>query len=187
MICAPSKHSDQPGLPPSLIRVFAVPRKLGSLATHWAHSEDSDQTGWICHVAAHLCFSVCFFHPYLTRHYLLPVMHQSFVVPAPMGPGNSGAFNFSVFKVLLNTLHWRDKSFGKIPAKSPPPPPPEVDNNEEQQMTWTIWINFLPLSQGSRCPAPNAQKNFIWPDFFSFGANVWRILFSPTFLFFSLL
>ena len=44
--------------------------------------------------------------------------------------------------------------------------------------------------QGSRCPAPsapNAQKNFIWPDFFSFGANVWRILFSPTFLFFSLL
>ena len=43
-------------------------RKLGSLATHWAHSEDSDQTGrmprliWVfagrtatlCHVAAHL-------------------------------------------------------------------------------------------------------------------------------------
>ena len=22
-------------------------RKLGSLATHWAHSEDSDQTGWM--------------------------------------------------------------------------------------------------------------------------------------------
>ena len=47
-------------------------RKLGSLATHWAHSEDSDQTGrmpgwseslmgaysiyWFCHVAAQLCF-----------------------------------------------------------------------------------------------------------------------------------
>ena len=36
---------------------------LGSLATHWVHSEDSDQTGrmlgahsfcWICHVIAHL-------------------------------------------------------------------------------------------------------------------------------------
>ena len=42
-------------------------------------------------------------------------------------------------------------------------------------------------TQGSRCPAPNApnaQKNFIWPDFFSFGANVWRILFSPPFYFF---
>ena len=38
-------------------------RNLWSLATHWAHSEDSDQTGrmlgahsfcWFCHVAAHL-------------------------------------------------------------------------------------------------------------------------------------
>ena len=60
MACAPSEDSDQPGHPPSLIRVFAVRsrirpvwsesslsagRKLGSLATHWAHSEDSDQTG----------------------------------------------------------------------------------------------------------------------------------------------
>ena len=46
-------------------------RKLGSLATHWAHSEDSDQTGrpswsesslgaqphcWFCHEAAHIFF-----------------------------------------------------------------------------------------------------------------------------------
>ena len=35
-------------------------RKLGSLATHWAQSKDSDQTGgiqsfcWFCHEAAHL-------------------------------------------------------------------------------------------------------------------------------------
>ena len=58
--------------PPSLIRVFAVRMKLGSLATHWAHSEDPDQTGrmprliwvfagalsfcWFCHEAAHLNF-----------------------------------------------------------------------------------------------------------------------------------
>ena len=39
--CASSEESDQPGHPPSLIRVFAVRMKL---ATHWAHSEDSDQT-----------------------------------------------------------------------------------------------------------------------------------------------
>ena len=33
--CAPSEDSDQPGHPPSLIRVFAVRMKnLGSLATH---------------------------------------------------------------------------------------------------------------------------------------------------------
>ena len=69
--CAPSEDSDQPGHPPSLFRVFAVLasaqsvqslrclgirpvclesslsawRNLGSLASHWAHIEDSDQTG----------------------------------------------------------------------------------------------------------------------------------------------
>ena len=44
MACAPSEDSDQPRHPPSLIRDFAVRRTFGSLATHWAHSEDSDQT-----------------------------------------------------------------------------------------------------------------------------------------------
>ena len=44
--CAPSEDSDQPGHPPSLIRVFAVcMKKYGILRSHWAHSEDSDQTG----------------------------------------------------------------------------------------------------------------------------------------------
>ena len=32
-------------------------RKLGSLATHWAHSEDSDQTGWILRLI--WVFTVC--------------------------------------------------------------------------------------------------------------------------------
>ena len=41
MACAPSKDSDQPG------HSLSTWRKLGSLATHWAQSEDSDQTGWI--------------------------------------------------------------------------------------------------------------------------------------------
>ena len=45
MACAPSEDSDQPGHPPSLIRVFAV-RMTNALATHWAHSEDSDQI-WV--------------------------------------------------------------------------------------------------------------------------------------------
>ena len=46
MACALSEDSDQPGHPPSLIS-FRCPqeRKLGSLPTHWAHSEDADQTG----------------------------------------------------------------------------------------------------------------------------------------------
>ena len=59
-------------------------------------------------------------------------MHQSFVVPAPTGPGNSGAFNFSVFKALHGGDKFMVKSLLKAPAL------PEGDNNEEQQMTWTI-------------------------------------------------
>ena len=39
-------------------------RKLGSLATHWAHSEDSDQTGWmprlIWVISGGTCHFVCF-------------------------------------------------------------------------------------------------------------------------------
>ena len=44
---APSEDSDQPGHPPSLIRVFAVRMKKAwvLIATHWADSEDSDQPG----------------------------------------------------------------------------------------------------------------------------------------------
>ena len=46
--CVPSEDSDQPGQPPSLIRVFTVHmKKPWALATHWVHSEDSNQTGWM--------------------------------------------------------------------------------------------------------------------------------------------
>ena len=58
---------------------------------------------------------------------LLFVMHQSFVSPAPPGPGNGGAFNFSFCKARLPS-----KICGKIPAKSPGSP--EADNNVEQQL-----------------------------------------------------
>ena len=44
--CAPSEDWDQLGYLASLIRVFAVRmKKLGSLAIHWVHSKDTDQTG----------------------------------------------------------------------------------------------------------------------------------------------
>ena len=69
--CAPSKDSDQPGHPPSLIRVFAVRFMGGSgpklslgrqrrlirlgrcpadLSLRWSHRSFC----WFCHVAAHL-------------------------------------------------------------------------------------------------------------------------------------
>ena len=49
MTCVPSEDSDQPGHPPSLIRVFTV-RSIGSLkGPMFLHvdSKDSDQTGWM--------------------------------------------------------------------------------------------------------------------------------------------
>ena len=48
-------------------------------------------------------------------------MHQSFVAPAPLGPRNSGAFNFSIFKAVLKALHCRAKFVVKSPLKAPAP------------------------------------------------------------------
>ena len=63
-----STQSDQnmPGWSESSLSAW---KKLGSLATHWAHSEHSDQNGsslgaqphcWFCHEAAHICLFSCF-------------------------------------------------------------------------------------------------------------------------------
>ena len=44
--CAPSEDSDQSGHPPFWSESsLSAWRKFGSIATHWVHSEDSDQTG----------------------------------------------------------------------------------------------------------------------------------------------
>ena len=60
MTCAPSKDSDQPGHPPSLIRVFAVHMKkpwvlsypLSAQGRLWS---DWDRSFcWFCHAAAHI-------------------------------------------------------------------------------------------------------------------------------------
>ena len=70
MTCAPIEDSDQPGHPPSLIRVFAVRLKKArilsyplsalrrlwtdwaDLSLRWAHMPFC----WFCHDAAHMCF-----------------------------------------------------------------------------------------------------------------------------------
>ena len=46
MAYEPSEDSDQPGIRPVWSEsTLSAWRKLGSLATHWAHSEDSGQNG----------------------------------------------------------------------------------------------------------------------------------------------
>ena len=72
MACAPSEDSDQPGHPPSLIRVFAVRmKKAWVLSYPLSASDDSDQTGhtstssccWLCrtHTVLLIC-SVLYFY-----------------------------------------------------------------------------------------------------------------------------
>ena len=64
LACVPNEDSDQPEHPPSLIRALSAWRKLRSLATHWAHSEDSDLSlcwahrsfCWFWHEVAQLSF-----------------------------------------------------------------------------------------------------------------------------------
>ena len=46
-------------------------------------------------------------------------MNQSFVSPAPLGTGNSGAFNFQ-FQSFGKSPALRDQICGKIPSKSSP-------------------------------------------------------------------
>ena len=60
--CAPSEDSGQPGHPPSLIRVFAVPMKKAWVLSYplsgwpgWSESSLGAQSFcWFCHKAAHL-------------------------------------------------------------------------------------------------------------------------------------
>ena len=47
-------------------------------------------------------------------------MHQSFVSTAPLGPGISGAFNFSISKAPLKALHSGAKIMVKSLLKAPP-------------------------------------------------------------------
>ena len=68
MACAPSEDSDQPGHPPSLIKsLLSAWKKLGSLATHWAHSKDSDQTGWMPRLIRVFAGRTCHFVGFVMR------------------------------------------------------------------------------------------------------------------------
>ena len=64
-------------------------RKLGSLATHWAHSEDSDQTGRIprlicvfagrtCHFVGFVTRRLIYIYYYFNQHNLLEHLYCSF-------------------------------------------------------------------------------------------------------------
>ena len=62
MACAPSEDSDQPGHPPSLIRVLAVRMKKAWVLSYpfseqrslWSDWADAQSFCWFCHEAAHV-------------------------------------------------------------------------------------------------------------------------------------
>ena len=93
-------------------------------------------------------------------------MHQSFVVLAPMGPGNSGAFNFSVFKALLNALHCGDKFMVKSLLKAPAPPG-----------GWQYWRTTNDLDHLIKLSSPipwrsHIKFGFSWPS--DFREDIWK-------------
>ena len=72
---APSEDSDQPGHPPSLIRVFTVRVKKAWVLIYWVHSEVSDQTGHMPRMIR--VFAGC------TGHFVGFVMRQLFMIVNP--------------------------------------------------------------------------------------------------------
>ena len=58
---------------------------------------------------------------FLTVSFLCHYMHQSFVSPAPLEPGNSGVFNFSNFKGLVKAPPCDEKCLVKSLLKAPVP------------------------------------------------------------------
>ena len=78
MTCAPSEDSDQPGHPPSLIIHCPHEKRLGSLATHWAHSEDSDQTGQMHRLIWVFTGHSCHFVGFLMRQLICFYINEGF-------------------------------------------------------------------------------------------------------------
>ena len=105
MICAPSEDSDQPGHPPSLIRVFAVRLKKARILSYplsahrrrWSDWADAQADlslrwaympfCWFCHDAAHLTF-------------YCPVVEDGFRLSLIMQP-RTNCFSFFQFQLLI--------------------------------------------------------------------------------------
>ena len=78
---------------------LSVWRNLGSLAAHWVHSENSDQTGWM----PRLVWSLCLAH----RSFCFVMWHLIFffftILPAKVGP-NIESWNMFHAKYIVNNF-----------------------------------------------------------------------------------
>ena len=90
--CAPSEDSDQPGHPPSLIRVFAVRMRLGGRPGWSESSLVAHSFCWFCHVVAHLSFNPFIFDIFL--------MNLPFYEMVQVTTGHTDFSNVSIFHIV---------------------------------------------------------------------------------------
>ena len=72
-------------------------------------------------------------------------MHQSFVSTAPLGPGISGAFNFSIFKAPLKALHSGAKIVVKSLLKAPALPGLTIMKNNKRPESFEFTFLAYPI------------------------------------------
>ena len=73
------------------------------------------------------------------------IMHQSFVSTAPLGPGISGAFNFSIFKAPLKDLHSGAKIVVKSLLKAPALPGLTIMKNNKRPESFELTFLSYPI------------------------------------------
>ena len=96
MTCAPSEDSDQPGHPPSLIRVFAV-RMKKAWVPGWSESSLGTQPFcWFCHEAAQMS--------YVTRKSVFGVCNPIRLKPACSVTEASKSLGISDIAYYLNSV-----------------------------------------------------------------------------------
>ena len=73
------------------------------------------------------------------------IMHQSFASTAPLGPGISGVFNFSIFKAPLKTLHSGAKIVVKSLLKAPALPGLTIMKNNKRRESFELTFLAYPI------------------------------------------
>ena len=77
--------------------------------------------------------------------FTIVAMHQSFVSTAPLGPGISGAFNFSIFKAPLKALHSGAKIVVKSLLKAPALPGLTIMKNNKRCESFELTFLAYPI------------------------------------------
>ena len=97
-------------------------RKLGSLATHWAHSEDSDQNGWMPRLIC-LCWANSHFVGFVMRRHIFLLVYAHLLSVVCSYPFKKDAVNDQKF---LDRYAW---------SNSVDP----VQTEEQSDQVYTVW------------------------------------------------